>query len=115
MSYNIALEKAGATLLLYKEFGTYQGDWWAKVQFNGKIGWTHGAFGSCTVCDKYMSLCGEIEDAPPPVRDNKLADLGRSYLWNMIGQEEAERCASDNIDWDMEADEMLQFIKTNSI
>ena len=36
MSYQMALEMAGATVLEYKEFGSYQGDWFAKVEYQGK-------------------------------------------------------------------------------
>jgi len=35
MSYDEALKAAGAEVLLYESFGSYQGDWWAKVVKRG--------------------------------------------------------------------------------
>ena len=50
MSYCQALEAAGAKILQFKSFGSYQGDWWAKVEYNGEIGWVAGSYGSCSGC-----------------------------------------------------------------
>jgi len=46
MSYQIALEAAGAKILAFKEFGSYQGDWWAKVTYKNEMGWIKGCYGS---------------------------------------------------------------------
>lgn len=53
MSYQSALESAGAVVHAYEEFGSYQGDWYAKVTHNGVTGWVSGSFGSCSGCDAW--------------------------------------------------------------
>jgi len=55
MSYKECLELAGAKVLVFENFGSYQGDWWARVNYQGKIGWIHGSFGSCSDCDAFES------------------------------------------------------------
>lgn len=46
LNYQGALEVAGAMVLAYESFGSYQGDWWVLVKFRGKTGWIQGSFGS---------------------------------------------------------------------
>jgi len=53
MSYQEAIEKAGAKIHAFHSFGSYQGDWWAKVTFKKITGWVHGYHGSCSVCDAF--------------------------------------------------------------
>ena len=53
--YVKALEAAGAIVHAYKEFGSYQGDWFALVTYKGKTGWIHGTFGSCSECDAFLA------------------------------------------------------------
>jgi hypothetical protein len=52
--YKLALELAGAEVLKYAEFGSYQGDWLAKVRYEGKEGWVNDYFGSCSGCDAFL-------------------------------------------------------------
>lgn len=129
MGYDKAMELAGAKVLKQKWFGDYQGTWWAHVEFNGRKGWVSGSFGSCTVCDAFQNEfsnnsheckgdrvypseflfqdgCFECEN-----NKNRLIEFGLSYLNNMMTQAEAEKLASKNVDWDMEADEVAEFIK----
>ena len=42
MSYQKALEAAGAVVHRFEEFGSYQGDWWALVTHGDKTGWVNG-------------------------------------------------------------------------
>ena len=58
MSYQEALEAAGATVHAFEFFGSYQGDWWAKVTYNGETGWVHGSYGSCSGCDAFEAEFG---------------------------------------------------------
>lgn len=37
MSYENALKAAGAEILEFGQFGSYQGDWWAKVRYKEKL------------------------------------------------------------------------------
>lgn len=142
MSYELTLKKAGAEILLYESFGSYQGDWWAKVKYNGIVGWVHGSYGSCSGCDSYEATFSDADK--PEERDGKyyrdwrtwdeeeaiskeeyeklmgeydahLADFGRPYLNDMLTQQQAEDLAAANIEWDMDAGKMLLFLKENAI
>lgn len=61
MSYKKALEAAGATILEFKEFGDYQGSWFAFVDYKSERGWVMGSYGSCTECDAYEAEFGDSE------------------------------------------------------
>lgn len=135
MSYKDALIAAGAIVHAFKSFGSFQGDWYAKVEYNGRKGWIRDYYGSCSWCDP---LEGEFENVQKPEEINgiyivdfqqvpqdvflkaqkeydlKLASFGLQYLSEIITQEEAEKIASENKDWDMSSDEMLSFLKENS-
>ena len=41
--------------------------------------------------------------------------FGESYLDGIMSQEEAEKYASKHLEWDMEAQEMLEWIKEKKI
>jgi len=114
MSYESALEAAGAIVHDFASFGSYQGEWWAKVTYNGETGWISGSYGSCSGCDAFEAEFGYYDDE----RDDyqaRLADFGKAYLGGLCTQEQAEKYASANIDWDQDAEEMLSWIKANKI
>ena len=130
--YAKALSVAGAHVLNYKEFGSYQGDWWAKVRYQGNVGWVTGCFGSCSGCDAFEAEFGygeswcEVHGYSHNKDCNKckeneakikleLKSFGESYLADILSQEEAEKIAAKHIKWDCEADGMLDWIKRNSI
>jgi hypothetical protein len=135
MSYKQCLEIAGAEVLNFNKFGSYQGDWWALVNYKGNKGWIHGCYGSCSRCDSfeaefdcdshehengdYIYCCDidELSDDCPQCRDikNRLIAFGESYLNDILTQEQAVKMASENLDWDMDAQEMVDFIKDNGI
>lgn len=108
MSYRKALEAAGAEIHEFKEFGSYQGDWWAKVKFKGKSGWVRGSYGSCSGCDAFQAEF-ECDDNPSAAQ---LKRFGLQYLDDVLTQEEAVKEASEHIDWDGEAQAMVDFIKS---
>ncbi len=132
MSYKRAMEMAGAKILAFEEFGSYQGDWWAKVEYDGEQGWVNGSYGSCSGCDAFYSEFSysfhefngkyhDIDDEeffnPCPECEKikiRMIEFGKKYLDFIMSQEEAEKQASENLDWDMDAKEMLDFIKRNS-
>ncbi len=138
MSYNEAMEAAGAKVLAYESFGSYQGDWWAKVEFNGKQYWVHGWYGSCSGCDAFVAHFGYSEgetcdehryeyprpedckecDAAKVVYQKKLAEFGESYLLgNEFTQEEAEKETGpdENRYRDEENARAHEFIKANPL
>lgn len=135
MSYSDAMEAAGAEVLVYKEFGSYQGEWYAKVRFDGNIMWVNGSYGSCTGCDSFQAEFGYSEDGtcsehryeyPTPEAcpncdeakfqyKERLASFGLSYLQSGdMTDSEAIKNAT-RYSWDNEASEMEQFIRENAI
>lgn len=132
LSYEGALVAAGATVHAFQEFGSYQGEWWAKVTYNGETGWVSGSYGSCSGCDALQGQFGwgfgeteewdsEYHERRPKSAErlkeerDQFADFGRSYLEDMIfAQEEAEAEAARNIEWDMEAMSVVDFIRANA-
>lgn len=133
MGYKEALEAAGAKVLAFETFGSYQGDWFAKVEYEGKTGWVHDYYGSCSGCDsfeaeffaddsahehdgkkiwpEYESLregCAECDKYR-----QRLSDFGKSYLDEILTFEEALKRASENIMWDADAEEIVKFVKDN--
>ena len=134
MSYCQALEAAGAKILQFKEFGSYQGDWWAKVDVNGEIGWIAGSYGSCSGCDAFeaefgygvefcddhkwiydesvTNTCSDCQEVKEQYQI-RLADFGKVYLDTLYTHEEAVKEASRYIDWDFHAPEMVEWITEN--
>lgn len=135
MGYQEALEAAGAEVLEFEQFGSYQGDWWAKVRYEGQEGWVNGAYGSCSGCDSFEAEFGYGDEghceehryddegsvgcpqcaATASLYAEKLADFGKGYLSDLCTQEEAEAEASRNIEWDHDAEEMLSWIKAHAV
>jgi hypothetical protein len=138
MGYFEALKAAGAKLLASSTFGSYQGDWFAKVVYQGRTFWVHGSYGSCSYCDAFQSefdyaagdTCDEHKyegDSPeskaceackaaPATYQAKLAAFGLGYLTSGdMTQAEAEALASRNLEWDEDATEMLTFVQANAI
>lgn len=119
MSYMQALELAGAEVLEFAQFGNYSGDWWAKVIFNDIEGWVYGHYGSCPHCDllKRHAPRWDYEDQQGSEKayDEYLCNFGRSYLLDLLDQEEAERIASENLEWDSNAQDIIDFLKQNAI
>jgi len=110
MSYESALQAAGAKILCFESFGSYQGDWLAKVEHEGEVKWIQGCYGSCSGCDAFEAEFG-WDDATP----EKLAEFGRPYLSGGMSQDEAEKFAERNIEWDSDAKPMLDFVRNNKI
>lgn len=132
MGYENALKCAGAEVHKFADFGSYQGDWWAKVTYEGNTGWINGSYGSCSGCDAFQSEfdytsheCDGTRRWPGDSNFNencedcqntktRLTAFGKEYLSRIYTQEEAEKEANRNIDWDSDAKEMVEFIKENA-
>jgi len=52
MGYSEAIEANGVKIKEFKEFGSYQGDWFALLE-DGRI--VFGSYGSCSGCDAFQS------------------------------------------------------------
>lgn len=136
MGYANSLEAAGATVHEFKRFGSYQGDWWAKVTIpEGATGWIHGSYGSCSGCDAFVAEMG-YESHDHPGNDyvstsgsedwdvancstcaeyqKRVADFGRRYLDEVLTQAEAVTKAEENLEWDMDATEMVEWLRANA-
>lgn len=133
--YEGTFQLAGAHVHAFEQFGSYQGEWWAKVTYKGQTGWISGSYGSCSGCDSFQSEfdCTGHEhennnfvstfDLPKYYDKNcekcvelkdKLIKFGEDYLTYIYTQEEAEENAAKNLDWDDNAEEMVKFIKDNA-
>lgn len=120
MSYLEAMEAAGAKVKAFEEFGSYQGDWWALVEYEGRRGWVTGSYGSCSGCDAFeaeFSWCDRetFNDAtgkyePNPEYPAKLAAFGRDYLQEIKSDQAAINEAARNLEWDCDAEPMVKFI-----
>ena len=115
-NYVKALEAAGAEVLAYEEFGSYQGTWFAKVKYNDVVGWVTDHFGSCSGCDHFYDQVGyePWDEADSPAYQEKVKTFGREYLDQILTTEKALEKASEHIEWDLEAQQMVDFIKGNS-
>lgn len=105
MSYKSALFAAGAKVLTYESFGSYQGDWLAKVEYNGEIGWVAGSYGSCSHCDAFEAEFGYSYEDEGDDYQRRLALFGVSYLEGIVPQEQQEAILErqlpegDEYDW----------------
>ncbi len=105
--YRKALECAGVDVLEYEEFGSYQGDWLARVRFpSGDSYYVSGSYGSCTGCDAFEAEFGYIDNEP----QDQLSAFGRCYLTNCMTYDEARAEASKNLSWDREAQHMVDWL-----
>lgn len=111
MSYQSALEAAGAEVLDFDQFGSYQGDWLALVRVDGVLGVAEGSYGSCSGCDAFEGEFGWNDEDSDDYQE-RLADFGRGYLpaWTLSEIiERLERVVADE-DWGDYA-EMLAKVK----
>ena len=107
-SYESALEAAGLKVLAFEMFGSYQGDWLARVKRGRKLGWIAGSFGSCSYCDALEAELG-YEATPEAIRA-----FGERYLDGFMDDAAALKYVSRNISWDLDAEDMVDFILKHS-
>jgi hypothetical protein len=131
MSYQSALEAAGATVLAFEQFGSYQGDWLAKVVYNGETGYVAGSYGSCSGCDAFEGEFGYDEreecqehrymdngepcaecSAMKEAYQTKLAAFGRDYL-TLVSKEELQKQFGKQSEWDMGSEDVLKWLEQN--
>lgn len=132
MGYKNVMMLAGATVHDFENFGSYQGDWWAFVTYKGVTGFVNGSFGSCSGCDAFQSefesvvhyhdkvaVFGglyeseEFKDDCDECKNTKqrLIEFGEKYLDGIMSKEEAIEYSSRNLSWDLDAKEMVDWIK----
>jgi hypothetical protein len=119
MGYQSALEAAGAKVLTYRAFGSYQGDWYAKVEYQGEEGWVQGSYGSCSFCDSFERefdySYGDEEGESQEAYEERLKLFGEGYLTCVTPQEQQEQILETYIREDSyfgdEAQEILDYVK----
>lgn len=112
--YEAALTATGVKVLGYKTFGSYQGDWWAEVQFpNGEVYFVNGSYGSCSGCDAFEAEFGWSDEDKPNYL-HRLKDFGREYLSDCMTREQAIEHASANLSWDLDAQDMVDWISARA-
>ena len=108
--YEAALTATGVKVLGYETFGSYQGDWWAEVQFpNGEVYFVSGSYGSCSGCDAFEAEFGRADEEEPNYL-HRLKDFGRDYLTDCMTKEQAIEQASANLSWDTDAQSMVDWL-----
>lgn len=110
--YEKALSAAGVKVEAFEQFGSYQGEWWAKCLFpSGDTYFVTGYYGSCSGCDSFEGEFGYRDEEDDPAYFHKLKDFGRDYLENCFTKEEAIATASRNLAWDTDAEEMVKWLQ----
>lgn len=94
MSYESALEAAGAKVLAFETFGDYQGTWVAKVEYNGEVGYVEGSYGSCSGCDAFEGEFGYCDPSP-----EALAAFGKAYLDGVFSAEQMKQAHNSEYDF----------------
>jgi len=95
MGYELALEKAGANVLAFKEFGSYQGTWLAFVIYNGERGIVEGSYGSCSSCDSYQATF-DYSESEPTIKDGVYYKNGDTWDEDAVCTEEEYKVALTN-------------------
>lgn len=109
--YDAALWATGVKVLGSERFGSYQGDWWALVEFpNRERYFVRGSFGSCSGCDDFETEFG-FRDSDKPDYLHRLKAFGREYLTDCRTYEQALEEAATNKGWDMEAGAVIAWIR----
>jgi hypothetical protein len=130
MGYKETMEMAGATVHSFREFGSYQGDWLAKVTWKGELGFVRGSYGSCSGCDAYQSECdglghavgeegyhnpswGDCVEGCEKCEQGKrtLAGFGRRYLNSMMPAKGIIKELEEGMEWDYDKTETLEKLR----
>jgi hypothetical protein len=107
LTYKGALEAAGATVLAYETFGSYEGRWIALVNYNGQPGWVSDYYGSCSGCD---AIEREFSEKTPTIE--AFAEFGLGYLGKLLSDDEIIKLSSEHADYSIEDDAMLKWVKS---
>ena len=111
MSYQQALEAAGARVIAFQEFGDWQGSWVALVEYQGERGWVQGAFGSCDHCDSFQAEFDWDSDFACEDVQERLAQFGRSYLDDLRTTAQVLAQYDADSDWDSESEDAAFWVR----
>lgn len=112
--YEGCLEAAGAVVLEFQQFGSYQGTWYAACLYNEQLVWAEGSFGSCSGCDSYQAEFGYSIDETPV---EKMAAFGKGYLDSAYTHEQMLEYIARNPppEWDSDHREAYEFIENFNV
>jgi len=127
--YQQALEAAGAVVHEFKEFGSYQGEWFALITYNGEKGWVTGSYGSCSGCDSFEAEFGWADEDCSEHRyrhvaecigcqeakakhQAKLADFGKTYCEGVGSLDGVLAQLDKNGEWDSDSREAAEWIRS---
>ena len=110
MGYITALQEAGATVLAEGTFGSYQGNWYAKVEYQGETLLVGGYYGSCSHCDAFQAEFGYFDEESESYQV-RLAEFGHGYLTDPLIVEKEISDAKRDADWDGDSREMLRWLE----
>ena len=113
MSYERSLEAAGATILAFESFGSWQGEWVALVEYRGERGWVQGSFGSCSECDSFEAEFGWDAEEQDDYQE-RLASFGQSYLDGLQTTQAVVAYFERSSDWDSESEEALVWVRAQA-
>lgn len=131
-SYAKCVALAGATILAHKQFGDNRGSAWILVDWENSRGWVQHSYGSCPGCDELAARMARAEYPNVDLDAYFLRDtswhafemeveridtqtmkiFGREMLQSrLLTQAEAEALVGKDIEWDLEVEEILLWIK----
>ena len=110
MSYQSALEAAGAKILRFEQFGSYQGEWVALVEYKGETGWVMGSYGSCSECDAFESEFGWDAEEQDDYQDH-LKSFGEGYLNGLMTTEKTATYFDESAEWDAESESAASSVR----
>ena len=110
MSYQSALTAAGATVISFESFGSWQGEWVALVEYRGERGWVQGSFGSCDYCDAFEAEFGWDAEEEDNYQE-RLASFGESYLGGLQTTQQVLSQFEEVAEWDSDAEDAILWIR----
>lgn len=108
-NYEWALEMAGLTVLYFEEYGSYQGNWLAKVKNGEEVGYIFDSYGSCSGCDHFKSNI-DYKDRTIKEWQKWCKNFIKSYL-PLKTLDEVIGEVKEDIEWDTDARECFEFLK----
>ena len=121
--YEDVLSRLYDKVYCYKEFGSYQGDWLAKVKKGNDVFWLLGYYGSCSGCDWFQAeadypwllKCGTFENAKKMLQketDRILKEFQDNYEADKFTQDEIEKHYESELKYyEYDYNEPLDFVK----
>jgi hypothetical protein len=108
--YKVCLEKAGAKVFAFQDFGSYQGNWFAFIEHQGKKYLVGGAYGSCSGCDAFAAEA-DYEDRTPTEWEALCKTFGEPYLNDPMDLGNEIKKFKEESSWDSDALEVVKFLE----